>query len=184
MFIEGIYKKARFIASQNFDERPNANVPEVVIIHSISLPPGEYGENFVEEFFCNQLDPMQHPYFQKIHRLMVSAHFFIRRDGECIQFVNAEKRAWHAGVSECQGRDCVNDFSIGIELEGWDEADDGFTQSQYLCLAELSLSLMHEYAINEAQFYGHNEIAPDRKNDPGPCFDWRYFRSKLQQANN
>ena len=179
LFTEGRYAKARVIASPNFDERPEGSIPEVIIIHSISLPPGEYGENFVEQFFCNQLDPLQHPYFQQIQNLKVSAHFFIRRDGECIQFVNANKRAWHAGVSECQGRACVNDFSIGVELEGWDEATDGFTESQYCTLAELGRSLMQEYAIDTGQFYGHSDIAPGRKNDPGVYFDWRKFRKKI-----
>ena len=178
-FTEGKYTKARFVESPNFDERPKGSVPEVVIIHSISLPPGEYGENFVEAFFCNQLNPKQHSYFEEIHDLTVSAHFFIRRDGECVQFVNANKRAWHAGVSECQGRECVNDFSIGVELEGWDEADDGFTETQYATLVELGTCLMQEYGIDAGQFYGHSDIAPGRKNDPGPNFDWKNFRKKL-----
>lgn len=179
-FNKGKYLNARFVSSPNYDERPQGSVPEVVIIHSISLPPGEYGANFVEDFFCNRLDQNRHPYFQDIHTLRVSAHFFIRRDGECVQFVDTDKRAWHAGVSECQGRECVNDFSIGIELEGWDEADDGFTQAQYSALARLSYDLMQEHAIKDDPFYGHSDIAPNRKNDPGPCFDWEFFRKKLQ----
>jgi len=178
---KGLYASARFVPSPNYDERPNGSVPEVIIIHSISLPPGEYGENFVEEFFCNRIDPSQHPYFQKIYHLNVSAHFFIQRDGKCVQFVNANQRAWHAGVSVCQGRECVNDFSIGIELEGWDEADDGFTELQYNALSELGSHLVQEYAIDKGHFYGHSDIAPERKNDPGPYFDWKYFRSKLDQ---
>ena len=179
LFNRGKYVNARFVPSPNFDDRPDGSVPEVIIIHSISLPPGEYGENFVEAFFCNQLDPEKHPYFQSIHDLTVSAHFFIRRDGECVQFVDTNKRAWHAGVSECQGRECVNDFSIGIELEGWDEADDGFTDAQYTVLTELCHSLMQEYTIATGQFYGHSDIAPSRKNDPGDYFDWEKFRKKL-----
>lgn len=179
-FDDGKYLNARFVASPNYDDRPQGSIPEVIIIHSISLPPGEYAEKFVEDFFCNRLDPNAHPYFQDIHKLKVSAHFFIRRDGECVQFVDTDKRAWHAGVSECQGRECVNDFSVGIELEGWDEGGDGFTQAQYDVLVKLSYELMQQYSIKDDQFYGHSDIAPDRKNDPGPCFDWGVFRKKMQ----
>ena len=179
LLISGQYVAARQVISPNFDARPNGMKPEVLIIHSISLPPGKYQSGHVEQFFCNQLDPNEHPYFADICHLTVSSHFFIRRDGEIVQFVNTNERAWHAGVSECLGRDTVNDFSIGIELEGWDEASDGFVDAQYLSLTKLSKILMQEYGIKPDHVYGHSDIAPGRKNDPGPYFDWEKLRSSL-----
>ncbi len=178
-FISGRYKSARQVASPNFDARPEGVAPEVLIIHSISLPPGEYQSDHVEQFFCNQLEPSEHPYFAEICHLTVSSHFLIKRDGEIVQFVNTNERAWHAGVSECLGRNAVNDFSIGIELEGWDEANDGFVDAQYSSLTQLCQALMSEYAIKQECIFGHNDIAPGRKNDPGPCFDWHRLRSAL-----
>jgi len=176
---KGICEQAKFVSSPNFDERPLDSVPETIIIHSISLPPGDYTTNSVEEFFSNRLKPEEHDYFEGICHLQVSAHFFIRRTGKIIQFVNANERAWHAGVSECLGKTCVNDFSIGIEMEGWDEADDGFTELQYQTLLELSESLSATYEIPVSHYFRHSDIAPDRKNDPGPYFKWDYFIETL-----
>lgn len=175
----GLLNTARWVASPNHDSRPNDAQAEVIIIHSISLPPGEYGTHFVEDLFCNRLDPQQHPYFAGIHELTVSAHFLIQRTGDILQFVNTQQRAWHAGVSQCLGRDCVNDFSIGIELEGWDEATDGFTTAQYQALTELCQQLMQYYSIERKHIFGHSDIAPGRKNDPGPYFDWQQLFSEL-----
>jgi len=171
-FKAGVYTPARFVASPNFDDRPEGEKPEVIIIHSISLPPGEYEKDYVECFFCNELDPNEHPYFKDICHLTVSSHFYIRRTGEVVQFVNTDKRAWHAGVSECLGRECVKDFSIGIELEGWDEADDGFSEEQYQQLNVLIDEIAQEYNIDKKNLYAHSDIAPGRKNDPGPYFRW------------
>ncbi|MDD5329528.1 MAG: 1,6-anhydro-N-acetylmuramyl-L-alanine amidase AmpD [Sulfuricella sp.] len=171
----GFLQGARFISTPNGDERP----PEVefdiplLVIHNISLPPREYGGNGVIDFFTNKLDINAHPYYPMIADLRVSAHFFIRRDGEIIQFVSCNKRAWHAGVSVWRDRTRCNDFSIGIELEGSD--DDPFTDIQYDKLAELTRALQETYPIEE--IVGHADIAPVRKTDPGPCFDWQRYRS-------
>jgi AmpD protein len=165
----GITREARQVASPNYDERPNESLIELVVIHNISLPPGEFGGNGVIQLFTNQLDPEAHPYYREIHQLRVSSHFFIRRDGELIQFVPCEKRAWHAGVSQWQGRERCNDFSIGIELEGDDATP--FEEAQYVTLNALLDTLKITYPI--AGIVGHSDIAPGRKTDPGPCFDWR-----------
>jgi AmpD protein len=165
---EGLLSGARHIPSPNFDERTPGLSIELVVIHNISLPPGEYGGNGVVELFTNCLDPEQHPYYREIYQLRVSSHFFIRRDGELIQFVSCLKRAWHAGASQWQGRERCNDFSIGIELEGDDHSP--FEEAQYLVLAPLLEALRSAYPINEIT--GHSDIAPGRKTDPGPFFDW------------
>jgi AmpD protein len=165
----GLAREARQVASPNYDERPDESLIELVVIHNISLPPGEFGGNGVIELFTNQLDPEAHPYYREIHQLRVSSHFFIRRDGELIQFVPCEKRAWHAGVSQWQGRERCNDFSIGIELEGDDATP--FEEAQYVTLNALLDTLKITYPI--AGIVGHSDIAPGRKTDPGPCFDWR-----------
>ena len=176
---KGIFLKARFVESPNFDDRPKGSRIEALIIHSISLPPGEYQSDYVEQFFCNQLNPNKHPYFEEICHLTVSSHFYIKRDGEVVQFVNTEQRAWHAGKSFCLGRENVNDFSVGIELEGWDEGTDGYTDAQYAELLALSQSLMATYDIDVNAIFGHSDIAPGRKNDPGPQFDWHRYKSAL-----
>jgi len=142
------------------------------VIHNISLPPGEFGGNAVEELFTNRLDWDAHPYYQGIRGLEVSAHFFIRRDGELIQFVPCSMRAWHAGASSWCGRERCNDFSIGIELEGSDELP--FTEAQYASLAELTRTLKETYPVTG--IVGHADIAPGRKTDPGPHFDWARCR--------
>ncbi|HEX8978290.1 MAG TPA: 1,6-anhydro-N-acetylmuramyl-L-alanine amidase AmpD [Parasulfuritortus sp.] len=171
---------ARCIASPNFDDRPGAMPVELLVIHNISLPPGEFGGEGVVELFTNRLDPAAHPYYRTIHALRVSAHFFIRRDGELIQFVSADKRAWHAGVSTWAGRERCNDFSIGIELEGTD--DRPFTEAQYRRLDELIGVLCDRYPI--AGIAGHSDIAPGRKTDPGQCFDWTRLRRPGPESRN
>lgn len=176
--ISGMVQGARFVPSPNCDARPNAGSPEVLIIHAISLPPNEFGGPGVEQLFCNSLNSAEHPYYQQIHGLRVSAHLFIRRDGELVQFVPLHLRAWHAGQSECEGRTRVNDFSIGVELEGCDEVP--FADAQYNVLSELTRHLMRAYRdITPARIYGHSDISPGRKTDPGPCFDWQRYRASL-----
>lgn len=165
---DGWLAGARRIPSPNQDERPPGETASLLVIHNISLPPGEFGGPGVEQLFTNRLDPSAHPYFAAIHGLRVSAHFFIRRDGELIQFVACAQRAWHAGASSWQGRERCNDFSIGVELEGTDEQP--FTDDQYAVLGRLVQSLSVAYPIRAV--VGHSEIAPGRKTDPGPCFDW------------
>lgn len=175
---QGLVPEVEFVNSPNQDDRPEGVDPEIIVIHSICLPPEVYGGYHIHELFCNHLDPAQHPYFKEIQHLKVSAHFLIRRDGELIQFVNTDKRAWHAGQSCCEGREQVNDFSIGIELEGTDT--DLFSNQQYRKLAELIGLLRTEYLlITDQGLHGHSDIAPGRKTDPGTGFDWKYLRSLL-----
>jgi AmpD protein len=164
-----------FVPSPNFDERPAGCAISLLVIHNISLPPDEFGGNGVIELFTNGLDPEAHPYYRDIHGLKVSTHFFIRRGGETIQFVPCEKRAWHAGESYWKGKSCCNDFSIGIELEGSDTAP--FTDIQYTALVALTRTLQNAYPITDIA--GHSDIAPGRKTDPGPCFDWKRYRAAL-----
>ena len=164
----GLLAGARQIPSPNFDERTPGMPIELIVIHNISLPPGEFGGNGVVELFTNCLDPEQHPYYREIHQLRVSSHFFIRRDGGLIQFVPCLKRAWHAGISQWQGRERCNDFSIGIELEGDDYSP--FEEAQYVTLAQLLDALRTAYPI--VGITGHSDIAPGRKTDPGPFFNW------------
>ena len=164
------------LLSPNYDHRPNGQLPEVLVIHAISLPPGDYTGDAVARFFLNQLDSGAHPYFDEISNLKVSAHFFIRRDGQIIQFVPVSHRAWHAGKSEHRGRSNVNDFSLGVELEGTDT--DAFTALQYETLSVLTRVLTTSFpAITPENIVGHSDVAPGRKTDPGPGFDWaRYCR--------
>lgn len=169
----GLIDAARFVASPNCDGREHHTAPEVVVIHCISLPPGEYQGDAVERFFTNRLGAEEHSYYQNMAHFTVSAHFFIRRDGELIQFVSSNQRAWHAGESMCLGRPKVNDFSLGIELEGLDTDPDGFTHAQYHCLRELIQALRTAYPqIAATNLFAHSDIAPGRKPDPGPYFDW------------
>jgi AmpD protein len=156
------------VVSPNHDARPAGCAIELIVIHNISLPPGMFDGNAVTELFTNQLDWDAHPYYQGIRGIKVSAHFFIRRDGSLIQFVPCTQRAWHAGVSSWQGCERCNDFSIGIELEGTDELP--FTDAQYATLIPLVRQLKKTYPIRDV--VGHSDIAPGRKTDPGPCFDW------------
>jgi len=169
----GMIGAAQFIASPNYDERPLQNNEQpanicLIVIHNISLPPGEYGGNGIIELFTNQLNPADHPYYADIYTHTVSAHFLIRRDGKLLQFVSCLKRAWHAGASSWQGRPRCNDFSIGIELEGSDF--EAFTAAQYRTLKRLLASVSSCYPIQA--IVGHSAIAPVRKTDPGPFFDW------------
>ena len=171
----GLLAGARYIPSPNCDDRPNGGVPDLLVIHNISLPPNEYGGDGVIELFTNRLNPADHPYYLTIRDLKVSTHFWIRRDGEIIQFVPCDKRAWHAGASSWRGKECCNDFSIGVELEGSDF--EPFTDQQYTILAELTVALRGAYPI--VDIAGHSDIAPGRKTDPGPHFDWPRYRSSV-----
>jgi AmpD protein len=165
---QGIADGVRYVASPHCDFRPDEADIRLIIIHNISLPPGEFSGNAVEALFRGTLDWDSHPYFQTIRGMRVSAHFFIRRDGEPIQFVSCIRRAWHAGESNWQGRERCNDFSVGIELEGGDELP--FSEAQYRTLLPLVAALKARYPI--AAIAGHSDIAPGRKTDPGPHFDW------------
>jgi AmpD protein len=160
---------ARRVPSSNCDERPEDESIRLIVLHAISLPPGEFGGPEIIELFTNSLDPEAHPYFREIQGLRVSAHFLVRRDGEVIQFVSCSRRAWHAGVSRWKGRETCNDFSIGIELEGCDQLP--FEDDQYAALNALLAELREHYPIEAV--VGHSDIAPGRKTDPGPRFDWR-----------
>ena len=167
----GMLEGAAYIPSPNCDERPGDAI-ELLVIHNISLPPGEFGGDHVARLFTNTLDAHAHPYYLAIAGNRVSAHFLVRRDGQVVQFVSCLKRAWHAGLSCWQGRPRCNDFSIGIELEGCDTAP--FDEAQYDALQSLSLALRASYTLKGIA--GHSDIAPQRKTDPGACFDWlRYL---------
>lgn len=164
--------------SPNFNARPAGEI-SLLVIHNISLPPAQFKTGKVQAFFQNRLDVTEHPYFEGIADLRVSAHFLIERDGEVTQFVSCAERAWHAGVSVFEGRETCNDFSIGIELEGTDEQP--FTDAQYAALIDLTRQLQSAYpAITCARICGHSDIAPGRKTDPGPFFDWSRFKAALQ----
>lgn len=165
--------------SPNFNQRPLGEV-SLLVIHNISLPPGEFGTGKVQAFFQNRLDADEHPYFASIASLQVSAHFFIERNGAVTQFVSCNERAWHAGQSRFAERENCNDFSLGIELEGTDDLP--FTAAQYAALIALTQQLQAAYpAITLARICGHSDIAPGRKTDPGPAFDWQRMRLALQQ---
>ncbi|MFP8965974.1 1,6-anhydro-N-acetylmuramyl-L-alanine amidase AmpD [Pokkaliibacter sp. CJK22405] len=175
---QGWWSGAQKIPSPNHNERPEgtAGLVDVLVIHNISLPPGRFGSEHITQLFTNTLDAKEHPFFADIAHLKVAAHFLIRRNGQVIQYVPCDKRAWHAGVSRFDGREGCNDFSIGIELEGTDALP--FTDPQYLALESLTRAIQARYpAITQERITGHSDIAPGRKTDPGPCFDWqRYFQ--------
>lgn len=171
----GWYRFARRVPSPNFGARPHQALIDLVIIHSISLPPGHYGGPEVEALFTNRLDWDAHPYFQQIRGLTVSAHFFIRRGGELVQFVSCDDRAWHAGVSSYRGRDQCNDDSIGIELEGLEGLT--FESAQYETLSSLCAALGGRYPVTHVA--GHEHVAPGRKQDPGAGFDWADLQHSL-----
>ena len=178
MITNHLLESARQVPSPNCGDRPGAMKFDLVVIHSISLPPGQYGGKSIERFFCNQLEVNEHPYFKEIEGLEVSAHLLILRSGEVVQFVPFHRRAWHAGASHYQGRENCNDFSIGIELEGTDI--DEFELEQYQMLAQIVQALASnypEFSVNGVT--GHSDIAPGRKSDPGVGFDWGYFHSLL-----
>lgn len=167
----GLVAQARQVSSPNWDERPTDELPHLLVIHGISLPPGEFGGPWIDQLFTNSLQPEAHPYFAEIGHLKVSSHLLIRRDGELVQYVPLNKRAWHAGQSCFRGRDCCNDFSIGVELEGTDELP--YAEEQYQVLNQLVAALLSAYpSITPDSIVGHSDIAPGRKTDPGTAFDW------------
>ena len=172
--VDGWLKGTRWVLSPNQGARPAGCEVSLIVLHNISLPPDDFSGNWVERFFTNQLDPQAHPYFSTIAELQVSAHFFVRRDGRVIQFVGCDRRAWHAGQSAWQGRENCNDYSVGIELEGSDSQP--FTAEQYAVLWPLIAKLRARYPIRALA--GHCHVAPGRKTDPGPCFDWAALRSR------
>ena len=169
--------------SPNYDARPDGTVVDMLVIHNISLPPGEFhaddlSNRVIDDLFCNRLDTTAHPFFSELVGLRVSAHFLISRQGQVSQYVSLHERAWHAGVSDWQGRQRCNDFSIGIELEGEDDVP--YSPAQYRALAELTRVLRGCFpAITDDRIVGHCDIAPGRKTDPGAAFDWAYFRSLI-----
>lgn len=175
---QGRLCNTKFVESEFCDERPENTAVELLVIHNISLPPGEFGGSHVEELFTGNLDPQAHPYFQDISGLRVSAHAFINREGGVAQFVSFDKRAWHAGFSVFQGRDRCNDFSIGIEMEGTDNLP--YTDAQYASLTVLTKAICIAYPhITLGKIVGHNDIAFGRKTDPGPAFDWCRYRQGI-----
>jgi AmpD protein len=161
--------------SPHFDDRPPGEKVSLLVIHNISLPPGEYGGEWIDDLFMGQLDTKAHPYFATLEGLRVSSHYLIRRDGTLVQYVPCDKRAWHAGASSWKGRERCNDFSIGIELEGSDDVP--FAEPQYATLTELTRSLFKRYGTLDIA--GHGDIAPGRKTDPGPWFEWDRFRASV-----
>ena len=167
--IAGMCAGARWVPSPHYDQRPDEAAIELVVIHSISLPPGEFGGPHIDDLFLGRLDAKAHPYFGAIAGMRVSSHFLVRRDGELMQYVPTELRAWHAGASSWKGRSRCNDFSIGIELEGSD--DTPFEDAQYETLAALVGALRARYG--DLDLAGHSDVAPGRKTDPGPFFDWQ-----------
>ena len=171
----GIVDIARQVPSPNRDERTDGASIRLVVIHGISLPPGEFGGDGIVELFTNRLDPAAHPYFATIADMRVSSHFLIRRDGDLLQFVPCGERAWHAGASCWRGIDGCNDFSIGIELEGTD--DTPYQDAQYATLSVLLAALRTRYPIEDV--VGHSDIAPGRKTDPGIAFDWTRVREAV-----
>ena len=171
--------EAEYRPSDNWDERPADARVDLLVIHSISLPPGEFGGPWIDDLFMNRLDPHVHPYFRQIEGLRVSSHLLIRRDGQLIQYVPLNRRAWHAGKSAFCGQACCNDFSIGIELEGSDQSP--FTDAQYATLARTTHSIQHRYPdITRQRITSHEAIAPGRKTDPGAHFDWPRYLSLIE----
>lgn len=177
----GRLRDARWAPSPNCDDRPPGCAVDLVVIHGISLPPGDFGGPWIEALFTNSLPESEHPYFAEIKEMRVSAHVLIRRDGELIQFVPFHQRAWHAGVSCYQDREHCNDFAIGIELEGCDDIP--YTDDQYRQLARLIRALITAYpTLSTERLVGHSDIAPGRKTDPGPAFDWERLKTELNRA--
>ena len=178
----GYLDSAQRRLSPNCDERPADAVISLIVIHNISLPPGEFGGPWIDALFTNTLPPSAHPYFATIHYLQVSAHLLIRRDGEIIQYVPFHRRAWHAGQSCYEGRERCNDFSIGVELEGSDDV--AYEPSQYQALTQVINALFEVYPeLSPTRIAGHCDIAPERKTDPGPAFDWSYLQRLLSELS-
>ncbi len=176
---DGLVNLARQLPSPNFSERPDHCVIDTLIVHNISLPPGKFGTGFIDQLFCNDLDCSEHEYFAQLEGLEVSAHLLIERGGEMVQYVPLDKKAWHAGESEFKGKRFCNDFSIGVELEGTDFQP--FTTAQYKTLTSLTKELIKHYpTITLDRIVGHSDVAPGRKTDPGPCFDWQLYKNSLE----
>ena len=175
----GLLRGVRQVLCTHWDARPAGVTPELIVVHGISLPPGDFGGPWIEQFFCGHLDAAAHPYFAQIAGVRVSAHVLVRRDGGLVQFVPFGDRAWHAGVSSWRGRSACNDFSVGIELEGTDEQP--YDSAQYTALAALVRALCATYpGLSRDQVVGHSDIAPGRKTDPGESFDWPRLRRLLR----
>lgn len=171
----GWWRHAKRLRSPNFNARPGGEAPSLAIVHSISLPPGEYGGDAVRRLFTNRLDTAEHPYYARLEGVRVSAHFFVRRDGRVVQFVSCDERAWHAGDSRWSGREGCNDWSVGIELEGLE--GEAFASAQYRSLQRLLRALAARYPVREV--VGHEHVAPGRKQDPGRRFRWRWLARAL-----
>jgi AmpD protein len=166
-------------STPNVDDRSDPADISLLVIHCISLPPGQFGNHYIDQLFCNRLDPDKHPYFKDVYQLTVSAHVLIKRDGNCVQYVPFDKRAWHAGRSVYEGRERCNDFSIGIELEGTEFVD--YTEQQYVRLAAVIRALLEAYPkLSTQRITGHSDIAPGRKTDPGASFDWQKLLGLLK----
>ncbi len=179
---DGVLAGARQVPSPNYNLRPEQTEIQLLVVHNISLPPSQFGGGYIEKFFQNQLDWLQHPYFQTIEGMQVSAHLLILRSGEVLQFVNFKDRAWHAGRSSYLGLKECNDYSIGIELEGSDDLP--FEAAQYDALSAVTACLQQAYPKIQQHLAGHSDIAPGRKTDPGPFFDWSKFRAQLHHFKN
>lgn len=179
---KGWLMDARHVPSPHHDCRPDDEQPSLLVVHNISLPPGKFGGPWIDALFTGTLDPNADPFFADIVHLRVSAHCLIRRDGEIVQYVPFDKRAWHAGVSSYAGRERCNDFSIGIELEGTDTLP--YTDAQYLQLAAVTQTLSELYPAIADNMTGHSDIAPERKTDPGPAFEWAKFRALVTPSSN
>ncbi|WP_416413131.1 1,6-anhydro-N-acetylmuramyl-L-alanine amidase AmpD [Pantoea sp. App145] len=178
---DGWINSARKVPSSHFNQRPENETPSLLIIHNISLPPGEFGGPWIDRLFTGTLPADAHPYFADIAHLRVAAHCLIRRDGELVQYVSFDERAWHAGVSQFEGRENCNDFSMGIELEGTDTQP--YTDAQYATLQAVTALLMQHYPLTLERITGHSNIAPERKTDPGPAFDWERYKHALKRDN-
>jgi N-acetyl-anhydromuramoyl-L-alanine amidase len=177
----GLLCDAKFIMSPNCDARPAGIETSLIVVHGISMPPGQFGGPWIERLFTNTLPPEEHEYFARIGPLRVSSHLVIARDGELTQYVKFTDRAWHAGVSSYEGREACNDFSVGVELEGTDEVP--YAPEQYLALARVIAALCTAYpSLSPERVVGHSDIAPGRKTDPGPAFDWPHARHLISTA--
>ena len=176
---EILLPQAEYRPCENWDDRPEGEQVDLLVIHSISLPPGEFGGPWIDDLFMQRLNPDAHPYFKQIRDLRVSCHLLITREGKLLQYVPLNRRAWHAGTSNFRGRGNCNDFSIGIELEGCDELP--FTDAQYTTLAQATHAIRSRFpAITRERITSHAAIAPERKSDPGPCFDWPRYLATLK----
>lgn len=179
----GRFPGSRWCPSPNFGPRPENAAISLLVVHNISLPPGQFGGSYIEDFFCNRLERQAHPYFELIADLQVSAHALVRRDGSVVQFVNCFDRAWHAGRSCFGGQEECNDYSVGIELEGVDDIP--YSEAQYQTLAHLTALTMAAWpTVNPERITGHSDIAPGRKTDPGPAFQWAHFRKLLKTTES